>query len=145
MSNQRLDIRNFDPQLSNIFLYIITTTSLAGGLLWPYKGLLSAKPKGLSKKILLLQYSLRCPSDYWKILQFSTLSLSFSFMACYSTFTYMSQNSYVQYVVGEPTFLHHWSFLLKAESFLTHLHNRCFFRFSAFHFSKEKWNAEKQG
>jgi hypothetical protein len=40
---------------------VVRTTGLAGGLFWPYKGLLLAKPKGLLKKILLLQYLLRHP------------------------------------------------------------------------------------
>ena len=40
----------------------IKTTGLAGGLLTPYKGLLLAKPKGLLKKIPLLQYMLRYPT-----------------------------------------------------------------------------------
>ena len=43
----------------------IRTTGLAGGLFWPYKGLLPAKPKGLSKIILLLQILLRCLSGHF--------------------------------------------------------------------------------
>ena len=45
-----------------LFSSKVKTTSLAGGLLTPYKGLLLAKPKGLLKKIPLLQYMLRYPT-----------------------------------------------------------------------------------
>lgn len=44
------------------YYFIVRTTGLAGGLFWPYKGLLLAKPKGLLKKIPLLQYMLRYPT-----------------------------------------------------------------------------------
>ena len=45
-----------------LFSSKVKTTGLAGGLLTPYKGLLLAKPKGLLKKIPLLQYMLRYPT-----------------------------------------------------------------------------------
>lgn len=45
-----------------LLLTRVKTTGLAGGLLTPYKGLLLAKPKGLLKKIPLLQYMLRYPT-----------------------------------------------------------------------------------
>jgi hypothetical protein len=59
----------------------VKTTGLAGGLLTPYKGLLLAKPKGLLKKIPLLQYMLRYPTG----------TICLWYLYYYDLFAHMSQ------------------------------------------------------
>ena len=66
------------------------TTGLAGGLLTPYKGLLLAKPKGLLKKIPLLQYMLRYPKGTIS-LWYLFFRLSFFVSLFYNLFAHMSQ------------------------------------------------------
>ena len=83
----------------------VRTTGLAGGLLCPYRGLLLAKLKGLLIKIPLLQNllrPLRVIYFYDNLCFFQLPLINFS---CYNLFAHMSQNSFIQNVVGEPTFL----------------------------------------
>ena len=82
----------------------IRTTSLAGGLLTPYKGLLPAKPKGLLKKILLLHNQLRNPSGYL-LVNFFLCWLTLKSFLCYNFYAHNELYSFIQNVADEPIFL----------------------------------------
>jgi len=82
----------------------IRTTSLAGGLPTPYKGLLPAKPKGLSKKTPLLQNQLHNPSGCL-LVKFFLYWLTLKSFLCYNFCTHNELYSFIQNVADEPMFL----------------------------------------
>ena len=89
---------------------LIRTTGLAGGLLWPYKGLLPALGLKTHRKLASRNIiSLRSPKGLILLALFYWLTRKRGNILCDKLFTSIWIPPLIS-AVGEPTLLYHWSF-----------------------------------